>query len=36
MFHIGRRKAGVVVVGPELSTTAFRRPERAQLGLGLS
>ena len=35
MFHIARRKAGMPEDGPELSTAAFRRPEGAQLGLGL-
>ena len=35
MFHVARRKAGLAEDGPELSTTAFRRPEGAQLGLDL-
>jgi len=35
MFHVARRKAGLNEHGPELSTAAFRRPEGAQLGLGL-
>ena len=35
MFHVARRKAGLAETGPDLSTAAFRRPERAQLGLGL-
>ena len=35
MFHIALRKAGLAEGGPELSTAAFRRPEGAQLGLGL-
>jgi DNA repair photolyase len=35
MFHVARRKAGIPEHGPELSTAAFRRPEGAQLGLGL-
>lgn len=35
MFHIAGRKAGLPEDGPELSTAAFRRPEGAQLGLGL-
>ena len=35
MFHVARRKAGLAEDGPELSTAAFRRPEGAQLGLGL-
>jgi DNA repair photolyase len=35
MFHVARRKAGLAEDGPELSTAAFRRPEGAQLALGL-
>jgi DNA repair photolyase len=35
MFQVARRKAGLAADGPELSTAAFRRPEGAQLGLGL-
>jgi len=35
MFHVARRKAGLAEDGPELSTTAFRRPEGAQLALGI-
>jgi len=35
MFHVARRKAGFSEDGPTLSTAAFRRPEGAQLGLGL-
>ena len=35
MFHVARRKAGLPEDGPELSTAAFRRPEGAQLALGL-
>jgi DNA repair photolyase len=35
MFHVARRKAGIPDDGPELSTAAFHRPERGQLGLGL-
>jgi DNA repair photolyase len=35
MFHVARRKVGMPEDGPELSTAAFRRPEGAQLGLGL-
>jgi DNA repair photolyase len=35
MFHVARRKVGLPEDGPELSTAAFRRPEGAQLGLGL-
>jgi DNA repair photolyase len=35
MFQVARRKAGLAEDGPELSTAAFRRPEGAQLGLGL-
>jgi DNA repair photolyase len=34
MFRVARRKAGLEG-GPELSTAAFRRPEGAQLPLGL-
>lgn len=34
MFDVARRKAGLPDDGPELSTSAFRRPERNQLGLG--
>src|ERR1039458_5872146 len=36
MFHIARRMVGLPEDGPELSTAAFRRPEGAQLALGLS
>jgi DNA repair photolyase len=35
MFNIARRKAGLGEHGPHLSTEAFRRPEGAQLALGL-
>ncbi len=35
MFHAARRKVGIPEDGPELSSAAFRRPEGAQLGLGL-
>jgi DNA repair photolyase len=35
MFHVARRKAGLPEEGPEMSAAAFRRPEGAQLGLGL-
>lgn len=35
IFHTARRKAGLPDDGPELSTTAFRRPEENQLGLGV-
>ena len=35
MFHVARRKAGLPEDGPELSTAAFRRPEGAQLALGV-
>jgi DNA repair photolyase len=35
MFHVARRKVGMAEDGPELSAAAFRRPEGAQLGLGL-
>jgi DNA repair photolyase len=35
IFHVARRKVGIPEDGPELSTAAFRRLERAQLGLGL-
>jgi DNA repair photolyase len=35
IFHIARRKVGLPEDGPDLSTAAFRRPEGAQLGLGL-
>jgi DNA repair photolyase len=35
MFHVARRKAGLPEDGPELSTTAFRRAEGAQMALGL-
>ncbi len=35
MFHVARRKVGIPEDGPELSTAAFRRPEGAQLRLGL-
>ncbi len=35
MFHVACRKAGFPEEGPGLSTSAFRRPEGAQLELGL-
>jgi DNA repair photolyase len=35
MFYVARRKAGLSETEPELSTADFRRPEGAQLGLGL-
>ena len=35
IFHVARRKVGLPEDGPELSTAAFRRPEGAQLRLGL-
>ena len=35
MFEVACRKAGFCDGGPELSTAAFRRPEGAQLALGL-
>jgi DNA repair photolyase len=35
MFHVALHKVGMSEDGPELSTAAFRRPEGAQLGLGL-
>jgi hypothetical protein len=35
MFEVARRKAGLPEDRPELSTRAFRKPEGAQLGLGL-
>ena len=35
MFEVACRRAGFPEDGPELSTTAFRRPEGAQLALGL-
>ena len=35
MFDLARRKAGIPEDGPELSTAGFRRPEGAQLALGL-
>ena len=35
ILHIARRKAGLPEYGPELSTAAFRRPDGAQLALGL-
>ncbi|MGO9199813.1 MAG: PA0069 family radical SAM protein [Limisphaerales bacterium] len=35
MFHVARRRAGIPEDGPELSTTAFRRPAGAQFELGL-
>ena len=35
MFRVARRKAGLAADGPELSTAAFRRPEGAQMALGL-
>jgi DNA repair photolyase len=34
MFHVARRKVGLPDDGPELSTAAFRKPERSQLALG--
>ena len=33
MFHIARRKVGISEDGPELSTSAFRRPDGPQLAL---
>ena len=35
MFNVARRKVGLAEDAPALSTTAFRRPEGAQLALGL-
>jgi hypothetical protein len=35
MFHVACRKVGLPEEGLDLSTTAFRRPEGAQLALGL-
>lgn len=35
MFHVARRRAGIPENEPELSIAAFRRPEGAQLALGL-
>jgi len=35
MFRVARRRAGLSDDGPELSTTAFRRPEGSQLALGV-
>jgi DNA repair photolyase len=35
MFHVARRKVGLPEDGLELSTASFRRPEGAQLRLGL-
>jgi DNA repair photolyase len=35
MFHVACRKAGLRKDGPELSTTAFRRPDGRQLALKL-
>jgi DNA repair photolyase len=35
LFEVARRKIGLPEDGPELSTTAFRRPEGLQLRLGL-
>jgi len=35
MFHVALRKAGLSEGGPELSTTAFRRPPGPQLVLGI-
>ncbi len=35
MFHVARRKVGLSDNGPDLSTAAFRRPEGAQIALGL-
>ena len=35
MFEVARRKAGLPEDRPELSSRAFRKPEGAQLGLGL-
>jgi len=35
IFHIARRKVGLREEGAELSTAAFRRPEGAQLALGV-
>jgi DNA repair photolyase len=36
MFHVACRKLGLPEEGPELSAAAFRRPQGAQLGLGLA
>lgn len=33
VFEVARRKCGIAAGGPELSVTAFRRPEPGQLGL---
>jgi len=35
MFNVARRRAGFRESGPELSTSAFRKPGEAQLALGL-
>jgi DNA repair photolyase len=35
IFHVARRKVGLLEHGPELSTAAFRRPEGRQLEFGL-
>jgi DNA repair photolyase len=35
MFHVARRRVGMSEDGPELSSSAFRRPEGPQLALGL-
>jgi DNA repair photolyase len=35
IFHVARRRVDMSEDGPELSAAAFRRPEGAQLGLGL-
>jgi len=35
MFEVARQRAGIPEEGPELSVADFRRPEGAQLGLGL-
>jgi DNA repair photolyase len=35
MFRVTRRKVGIPEEWPDLSTAAFRRPDGAQLGLGL-
>jgi DNA repair photolyase len=35
MFHVTRRKAGLLDDGPELSTDAFRRPQGSQLAFDI-
>ena len=35
MFHVARKKAGMLEEGPELSTASFRRPVGLQLALNL-